>query len=106
MTSVMMHDDPSIFPNPRSFEPDRWLQADSAHLRKYLVPFSKGSRQCVGMQLAYCELYLTVAALFMPGRFKWELFETTERDVAIEHDFFTPFHAMDSNGVRVVVKEA
>jgi cytochrome P450 len=102
----MMHDNPTLFPSPRSFQPDRWLQPNSAQLRKYLVPFSKGSRQCLGMQLAYCELYLIVAALFAPRRFEWELFETTERDVAIEHDFFNAFHAMDSKGVRVVVKNA
>lgn len=102
----MMHDNPSIFPSPRSFNPERWLQSDSdsAHLKKYLVPFSKGSRQCVGMQLAYCELYLIMAALYAPGRFGFELFETDRSDVEIEHDFFNAFHRLDSRGIRVVVR--
>jgi hypothetical protein len=27
--------------------------------------------------LAYCEIYLAIAAVFAPGRFKLELYETT-----------------------------
>ncbi|KAL8785036.1 MAG: hypothetical protein Q9195_008796 [Heterodermia aff. obscurata] len=50
MTSILMHENPSLFPNPRAFDPDRWLQADSARLRKYIVAFTKGSRQCLGIK--------------------------------------------------------
>ncbi len=52
MDAVHMHLDPSIFPNPRNFNPDRWLEAEKRgeRLDKYLVPFSKGSRQCVGIK--------------------------------------------------------
>ena len=100
----MMHDNPDIFPDPRAFKPERWLQPNSAHLKKYFVAFSKGSRQCLGMQLAYCELYLIMAALYAPGRFEFELFQTDVSDVEIEHDFFTPFHRLDSKGIRVLIK--
>lgn len=35
-----------------------------------------------------------------------ELFETTARDVTMEHDFFAPAPWMDTKGVRIrVVKE-
>lgn len=51
--------------------------------------------------LAYCELYLTIAAVFAPDRFEFELFETDESDIDIAHDFFVPFARMDSKGVRV-----
>lgn len=50
MTSVMMHNSPTHFPDPKTFDPERWLQPDSARLRKYIVAFSKGSRQCLGMK--------------------------------------------------------
>lgn len=53
--------------------------------------------------LAYCELYLTVAAIFAPGRFRFELFETDVTDVEIAHDFFNPCYRFDSKGLRVVV---
>jgi cytochrome P450 len=51
MSSWMMHRNSSIFPNPDVFEPERWLDPNAAkRLEKYLVAFSKGSRQCVGIQ--------------------------------------------------------
>jgi cytochrome P450 len=50
MSAYMMHGDPTIFPSPDTFRPSRWLDPVSArHLEKYLVPFGKGPRQCVGM---------------------------------------------------------
>lgn len=126
MSSILLHNNSSIFPDPFSFNPDRWLGKSGANLSKYLVPFSRGSRQCVGMKyvshlinqsaleihrlttasgsLAYCEMYLTLAAVLAPGRFEIELFETTRYDVKIEHDFFTPCFPTDSKGIRVLVK--
>lgn len=48
MTSVHVHDDERIFPNHRTFDPDRWLplQTNGVRLQKYLVSFGKGTRQC------------------------------------------------------------
>ena len=51
MTTYWMHNDPVVFPNPESFEPNRWLAADPDQLKTmglYHVPFAKGSRSCVG----------------------------------------------------------
>lgn len=59
MTSVLMHLNPNIFPSPKTFQPERWLE--NPRLSKYLVSFSKGSRQCLGMNLAYAELYLCLS---------------------------------------------
>jgi cytochrome P450 len=46
------HLDPDIFPNPKKFDPDRWLRAreNGQPLEKYLNPFGKGSRMCVGLK--------------------------------------------------------
>lgn len=49
--------------------------------------------------LAYAELYLTYAAVFR--KFKFELYETDQSDVALAHDFFLPSPKLDSKGVRV-----
>jgi cytochrome P450 len=100
MTTWMMHNDPSIFENPEEFRPQRWL--DNPKLEKYLAPFSKGSRACLGINLAYSEIYCTLAVLFR--RFELELFETSHEDVALAHEFFVPASRRDSKGVRVVVK--
>lgn len=62
MTSVHIHHDERIFPGASTFKPERWLE--SLHLDRYLVSFSKGSRQCVGMHLARAELRLAIATVF------------------------------------------
>ena len=53
MTSVHVHHNEAVFPEPYKFKPERWLQGrpqGSPPLDRYLVAFSKGSRQCIGMQ--------------------------------------------------------
>ncbi|EXJ73188.1 uncharacterized protein A1O5_02948 [Cladophialophora psammophila CBS 110553] len=120
MTAMLVHFDESVFPQPLSFAPDRWLHhadADSPApaLDKYLVPFSRGTRQCIGMNLAYAELYITLAMVFrvygspdvrMKGdRGYLELFETEwARDVEIVGDGVTPLNRKGSRGVRIKVK--
>jgi cytochrome P450 len=113
MTSLLIHHDLKIFPDSHSFMPERWLE--NPYLDKYLVSFSKGSRQCVGINLAYAELYLTLAHIFRRYGSKdvhgkddlgyLELFETTSRDIEIVADLFVPRPASDSEGIRIRVKD-
>ena len=43
--------DETIFPEPTSFQPERWLQGEnSKDLDKWLVVFSRGARRCIGEQ--------------------------------------------------------
>lgn len=103
MTSVFMHDNPINFPNPHEFRPERWLdRADRSRLERYLVNFSKGTRACLGMNLAHAEIYITLAAVFR--RFDLELYETKREDVDFVHDNFNPASRKGSKGVRIVVK--
>lgn len=53
-SAYFVHTDPTIYPNPYTFGPDRWVQAakDGIPLNKFLVSFTKGSRQCIGIQYA------------------------------------------------------
>lgn len=53
MTSVLVHTNPDIFPNPYDFKPERWLDEDGKRMKsldKYLLSFSKGTRQCLGLK--------------------------------------------------------
>ncbi|KAF2462397.1 cytochrome P450 [Lineolata rhizophorae] len=105
MSSSMMHTDPTIFPNPEKFDPERWADPEeSARLYKYMVSFSKGPRQCLGINLAYAELYLTIAALFR--RFDMELCDTTEDDVELAADWFVPKFKRDLKEVKAYIRLA
>ncbi|ORY11484.1 cytochrome P450 [Clohesyomyces aquaticus] len=113
MTGYLIHMDPALFENPKEFNPQRWL--DNPRLDRYLVAFSRGTRQCLGMNLGYAELYLTLAGIFRRYGTKdvrfpedegyIELFETDHRDVEIAADFVIPLAYKGSKGVRVVVHD-
>ena len=103
MTSIFMHDNPEKFPSPREFKPERWLKRESRdRLERYLVNFSKGSRSCLGINLAQAEIFLTLAAVFR--RFDFKLFETERADVDVAYDFFNPQPRKESKGLRVTVQ--
>lgn len=53
MTAVLVHLNADLFPEPRAFRPERWLDADGKRdrrLEKYILSFSRGSRQCIGIK--------------------------------------------------------
>ena len=102
MNNMDMHDDPSVFVDPALFDPDRWLRPDGAKLHKQLAPFCRGTRACVGMNLAYAEMYITLATLFR--RYEMVLFETGVEDVQVAHEYHIPQVRKGSRGVRVLVK--
>ncbi|KAI4162409.1 MAG: hypothetical protein LQ342_003975 [Letrouitia transgressa] len=81
MSSYFMHTDPLVYENPFEFNPERWLGGVDPVMNRNWVPFSRGSRNCLGQNLAYAEMYLTLALLFRPNGPKLELFETDESDV-------------------------
>lgn len=85
MTSVLVHLNPTIFPEPKLFRPERWL--DNPSLSRYLVSFSKGSRGCLGINLAYAEIYLCLANVLhrFPGM---EVHDTVKEDVEIQADYY------------------
>ena len=89
------------------FRPERWLEPGAEGLKKYLVNFSKGSRSCLGKDLARAEIVYTLALVVR----RWagegagmQVYETERRDVEIERDWFNPFPEIGSQGVRVVMR--
>jgi Cytochrome P450 len=57
-----LHVNPSVFPNPHAFEPERWEKASEEMVRDS-IPFGLGPRQCIARNLATAELYWAVEAL-------------------------------------------
>lgn len=100
-----MHLDENIFPDPHAFNPDRWLSSSPEQLKrmeKSFVPFNRGIRACLGLELAKEEILLVTGNLF--HHYDLELYETTERDIAVMHEFFAPFGPRDSMGVQVIAR--
>ncbi|KAK8122832.1 Cytochrome P450 monooxygenase BOA3 [Apiospora sp. TS-2023a] len=54
-----LHLNPRNAPSPRSFHPERWLQAE----KPYTAAFSIGPRACLGINLAYIELRIALAKI-------------------------------------------
>lgn len=53
MSSKFMHEHPVIFPDPEKFDPDRWIRAtpeELAEMNRCNIPFTKGSRSCMGIK--------------------------------------------------------
>lgn len=83
MTALLVHENEDIFPDPKVFRPERWLNSTS--LQRYLVPFSKGPRSCLGINLAWAELYLLVANVFR--QFNFDVSGVIrERDIDVASD--------------------
>ena len=61
----LLHHDPSSFPDPDLFLPDRWLPgpARAAATHGAMLPFATGSRKCIGDAFAMTEATVAVATV-------------------------------------------
>ena len=108
MSHPLLFRDASIFPDPYSFKPERWIETPG--LEKYQFAFSKGTRNCMGITLAYTEMNMMIAALFSrygsvgysaPGDVgKLELYETDMSDIECVGDGGVSLVKEGSVGVR------
>ncbi|RDW76820.1 uncharacterized protein DSM5745_06812 [Aspergillus mulundensis] len=106
MSNAINHYNEEAFPDPYAFSPERWLGVNEAQRRRMdasLTAFSRGSRQCLGINLAYCNLYRALAALALRVFPRMELYETTVADVQYDYDLFLPMVKRGSQGVRVTI---
>ncbi|KAI1277295.1 cytochrome P450 [Xylaria sp. FL0933] len=124
VSTLVIHTDESLFPNPWVFDPDRWLPAtgtpattetyateeqkeeqDATSLlisrrRRSMLSFMRGPRVCIGRHLANAEIAVLLAGM---ARWDLELFETDEEDVKFKHDYHVMCPKFGSKGVRVKV---
>ncbi|KAH8786021.1 cytochrome P450 [Diaporthe sp. PMI_573] len=104
MSALFMHTDPDVFISPMEYRPERWLENVTAEMHRNYVPFTKGSRRCLGVELSYAEITLVFAALFGPKGPKLRLYETDESDGDPACHFLLPLPRLDSKGIRVTVE--
>jgi hypothetical protein len=100
-----MHYYEDVFPEPRAFKPERWLthgaNPESSPLKKYFVPFGRGTRGCLGYNLGNASIYQTIVAIAC--RFDLEPYHTIFSDVDLERDWFFPQPIADTKGVQAMV---
>lgn len=109
IASPLIHMNPDVFADPKQFRPERFIE--NPQLKRYIMTFSQGSRQCLGMQLAYAEIFLLLAEIWRRFGSKedhgedgwWELFETDRSDTDMVSDRFVPYPKKDSKGIRIKV---
>ncbi|RYC59096.1 hypothetical protein CHU98_g7103 [Xylaria longipes] len=88
MSIPHMHRNPENFPDPMRFDPERWLGdiEERRRLEKVWVPFSRGTRGCLGVNLAWAELYIMLSQCVL--RMDLELYQTTLEHMEFCSDMF------------------
>ncbi|KAF1950750.1 cytochrome P450 [Byssothecium circinans] len=93
MTTLLMHTNEELYPDPMSFKPDRWINSTSRGAPSHFAPFSRGTRICLGMQrlkpphsLAWAEMYMLLASLVQ--NFTFTIEDATASDFEFEKDNF------------------
>lgn len=66
-----LHRDPAFYPEPLTFDPDRWLDDGRTLQPGAFVPFGAGKHKCIGDRFATTELITALATLLR--RWKLEL---------------------------------
>jgi cytochrome P450 len=64
-----LHRDPRFYPDPDRFDPDRWEGEDEKTRRIAFVPFSAGTRKCIGDGFAWAEAIIALATILS----RWQL---------------------------------
>ena len=57
----LVHRNPTLWPDPDAFRPERFLQPDPARPRLAYLPFGAGPRVCIGAQLSLTEAMIVLA---------------------------------------------
>ncbi|KAI1379233.1 cytochrome P450 [Hypoxylon crocopeplum] len=102
-TTQDTHLNSAIFPRPRQFRPERWADADERRrLGRHLQPWGRGTRLCLGTELATIDVYLAVSRLFgARAGFEMRLHDTVDEDWVAFHEWFAAFPR--GRGLKVVV---
>lgn len=106
MSSLFIAKSPLLFPDPETFKPERWINNDldprGERIEQYILAFGKGTRSCVGINLAYAEMYTILATIFRKFP-DIKLHNTMPEDVELVHDYFAGMTRASSQGLQIIV---
>jgi cytochrome P450 len=91
MQAYTTHRNPDVFPIPESFDPNRWIPKEKVtdEMNELFMPFSKGSRACLGINIAYMELKVATAAIL--SKYQVEIAPDMQPDDMDQRDHFLIF---------------
>ncbi|KAJ8111774.1 hypothetical protein OPT61_g5707 [Boeremia exigua] len=106
MTAPLVNRHPAWYDDPDMFKPDRYLENPKLFRRHF--SFSKGMRQCLGMNLAYQELQTFTAGIFRKYSIydsstqdqhspTLELFHTGIEDIKMHADYVAPEPTLETH---------
>lgn len=75
-----LHHTESIYPDPESFQPERWMGDDASGQQKNWNLFSQGPRNCIGKSFAMMEILKTIVLLFRWFEVQRANYQPTEYD--------------------------
>ncbi|XP_071576367.1 cytochrome P450 6k1-like [Temnothorax nylanderi] len=66
-----LHRDPSIYPDPERFDPERFAADEKAKRHNYaFLPFGEGQRKCIGLRFGNIQTKIGLVSLLSKYRFK------------------------------------
>ena len=97
-----LHNDPNVWEEPDQFRPERFLDTDEKFvLSNQVIPFSLGSRRCMGEQLAKMEVFIFLVSMVQ----KFEILPDPEAEKLPEINEGINGTAFAPYPYRIVAKE-
>jgi len=82
LASLVPNNNPTYFPDPESFKPERWFKEEHPLQKWAHLPFGYGPRMCQGFRVSELEMYICIAKLIQ--NFEW----VSEKEVQPKLELF------------------
>ncbi len=94
ISAYVAHRDPTVFPDPETFRPERWLEEGAKEMQPYFITFSAGARGCIGRNISYLEQTVLLSSVLHRYEFRlpyegweqerWEAFNLSPGEMPVK----------------------